>query len=150
MRSFFVVHILIMLLCQMVFAEQIPMGQSAGSALRGYAEEKQQEDIAQRLTEPKERAPSLDESELESLPQNAASVYINKVIIQSEAVVSKYIDKKDLNGLLRDYENRILTLRDMKILADVITQKIADERIRAYIPKQTFTSQNLYVNIVEK
>ena len=49
---------------------------------------------------------------------------------------------------MKIYENKPLSLQQMKSLASVITQKFAQEKFRAYIPKQSFTDGTMYINLI--
>ena len=56
--------------------------------------------------------------------------------------------KENLFNLIKEYENRELSLKEMKSFASIITQRYADRNIKAYIPKQDFDGSVLYINLV--
>jgi hemolysin activation/secretion protein len=112
------VYLLSIFLCGAVYAEQIPAGQDAGSTVRDYIDKKKQEKAVKRLAEPK--LPSLEEIELEELPDEKTSIYIQKIRIQCDPFVKGY-KEGELSKLIEDYEDRILSLEEIKMLASILT-----------------------------
>ncbi len=147
-KKIIAVYLAGLLLCPFLFAAQIPPGQDAGSTIEEYTKEKEREDIFIRLTTPKIKPPALGEDEIEVLPNNAKSIYINKIIVQQDVLTDDYIKENEFNNLIKQYENRTLSLGDMKELAKTITQKFHSKKLKAYIPKQPFAGEILYINLV--
>jgi len=147
-KKIVVIYLIEILLCGSLFAAQIPTGQDAGSTVKEYTKEKQMESTFERLTTPKIGPPALDEEEAEELPYGAESVHISKIIVQRDVLADNYVKEDELDSLVKGYENRTLSLQDMKELAKAITQKFADKGLKAYIPKQSFTGEVMYINLI--
>ena len=75
-------------------------------------------------------------------------MYIKKIIIQQDIKTGCYIDENKLINLVKDYEENPLSAADMYNIANNITKAYADEKIKAYVPKQRFANSILYINIV--
>ncbi|KPK39383.1 MAG: hypothetical protein AMJ78_08585 [Omnitrophica WOR_2 bacterium SM23_29] len=148
LKKIIAVYLVEILLCGSLFAAQIPTGQDAGSTVKEYTKEKQRESTFERLTTPKIGPPALDEEEAEELPYGAESVHINKIIVQRDVSIDDYVTEDELDSLVKDYENKTLSLQDMKELAKAITQEFADKGLKAYIPKQSFAGEVMYINLI--
>lgn len=140
------IFIYLLLLSNILFAAQIPPGQDVGSTMKEYEEEKQKEDMLKRLKEA--TPPRLDEKEIKRLPGNRKSIYISKIIVQGNILIDDYIKEDEIDSMIESYENRRLSLLDMKKIANIIKDKIADKRISSYIPRQSFTNGIMYINLV--
>ena len=148
LKKIIAVYLVEILLCGSLFVAQIPTGQDAGSTVKEYTKEKQRESTFERLTTPKIGPPALDEEEAEELPYGAESVHINKIIVQRDVSIDDYVTEDELDSLVKDYENKTLSLQDMKELAKAITQEFADKGLKAYIPKQSFAGEVMYINLI--
>ena len=150
MKKIMVICLAQLLLCSHLYAAQIPAGQDAGAAVKGYTEKKRKDDTLKRLTTPKTESPALNEKEIESLPGNAESIYIDKIIVQHGIPAEDYIKKEQLSSLIKYYTDKALTLQDMKALAAAITKKFTRKELKAYIPKQSFAGMVMYINLVSE
>jgi len=148
MKPYHICIIMFLCTCNLLFAAQIPRGQDAGSTLKDYTTTKQRAEAVKRLSEKRYAPPSLDEPEIKALPIKKDSIYISKILIQQDRFEEEHVKKEGLFNLIKEYENRNLSLEEMKSLASAITQKYADKNIKAYIPKQDFARNVLYINLV--
>lgn len=146
MRKIALIYVLSILICCPLFASQIPAGQDAGSKIRDYIYEKKQKEDIKRITEPK--PPSLDEVEIEALPDKRTSVYISKIIIQKDVYAKERVKEDELQKLIKEYENKTLSLEEMKVISAAIAQKSSNKKLKAYIPKQSFKDSLMYINLV--
>jgi hemolysin activation/secretion protein len=150
MRKIFIMSFAIFLLCGHACAASIPQGQDIGSRVREYENEKMRQEVNKELAAPRQNAPSLDAAPIEALPAAAAAVYVTRITIQKGPGVKISDNDKTLAKLASGYENKALSLEDMKTLAGAITNKIADREIEAYIPRQSFDEGVMYIHVVKK
>ncbi|MCK4462717.1 MAG: hypothetical protein KAU58_00205 [Candidatus Omnitrophica bacterium] len=149
-KKIIAIYFINILLCPFLFAEQIPAGQDAGSVIKEYIKEKEEKKRIKRLIAPKIKPPAPDEDEAEALPNNAESIYINKIMVQQNVYADDYLKKGEFNNLTKQYENRTLSLYEMKELAKTITQNLLNKELKAYVPKQSFAGDILYINLISE
>ena len=137
-------------LCGPVHAVEIPTGQDIGSTLKGYTEEKRQKKVIKRLSTPKVLPPALSELEITTLPVNVESVYIRKIVVQHDIFIEDSVEEQELRRLIKDYENSLLSIEDMKKVATFVTQTFANEGLKAYVPKQSFDYGVMYINLISE
>jgi len=146
--------ILIVSLCLLLFfighveAGQIPVGQSAGSNVREYRDERQQSLVKNRLIHPVIIPPSLSADEIKVLPKRKNSIRIEKIILQCGRLVDVDVKAVSIQNLIKKYKGKKLSLKNMNLVAEQISEICADENIKVYIPKQVFTGNVMFVNLV--
>ena len=147
MKKIMVICLAQLLLCSYLYAAQIPAGQDAGAAIKRYTVEKQKKNALKRLTTQETEPPAMDGEEAEGLPHGVEIIYISNIIIQQGPLVDDYIEEKEISSLIKRYENKNLSLQDMKQLAAALTDKFTSRNLKAYIPKQSFAGRVMYINL---
>jgi hemolysin activation/secretion protein len=140
--------LLVIFLCTVTYASQMPTGQGVGSSFRKYIEDDERKERTDRLASLKEKTPPLDAPEIESLPSDSPSIYIRKIVIQRGVLFSEEkINERLLKSIIRDYKRRKLTLDGMRQFAERISREILPVGTKAYIPDQSFSKGIMYVNL---
>jgi len=150
MKIFLVSIFAFALLCQPVFSATIPAGQDAGSTLRTVSQEDRDEKVMKRLNEPRIIPPALTERELESLPGGAETVYVKKIIVTQDRARGVGIKDRYIREFTRTYENKDLSIHDMKNLADELGREFSEYNIDSYVPRQSFYNGIFFINFVRK
>ena len=150
MKTIFILCILALMMYPQAYAAQIPQGQDVGSRVRDYENEKTQERMNRELANPMQAPPAIDEAEVGTipLPDDASSIFVNKIIVQKGPGVDKLVADKRLAEFAGSYEAKTLSVEDMKAVADSAAEYFADNRLKAYVPRQSFSGGIMYINLI--
>lgn len=130
-------------------AANISPAQNVGSRFKEYMEDKQKEEVNERLYAPMSHPPSLYANELTKLPHDKAYIYVRDITAQYAPAIENLIDKRELKKTTAQYINKKLSYRDMIELASSISALYGSPKVKVYIPQQSFRSGVLYINIIE-
>jgi len=149
MKRIHIILFAILFICHPALALQLGAGQNVGSTVRAYDSEKRRNEVKKRTTEERVKAPGLYEEELKELPEGVDMVYIQKVVLQQDPGLEDMSSPEELFSAAGPYEERRITLEDMRALVKRLTEIVADEKIRIYLPKQSMADGVLYINFIE-
>lgn len=122
----------------------------AGASMDNYVNKKRQEDMRKRLERPDFIIPRIDAKEITRLPGRKKKVYVRSIMIQDPFKTEGHMDQDKTLFLVEKNINRHLSLAGMNALASELALLSKDDRIEAYIPRQSFRSGVLYINLRKK
>ena len=152
MRNSIILFITICVLCEAMCWAQIPGGQSAGASMRRFKQDRKQEMLEKRVQTDRLKPPSIDEVEMDGLPQQREEVDVKEIRIQFIRTIGTFTRwrmRRKLKTVTKEYEWKKLTVNDLEELVRKLNEICNDKDMQAYVPQHDVKYGVLFINVLK-